>query len=213
MPERIQLRRSKGWRKPEGCVSVARPSRWGNWFRVSDRLPAERAVEFFRQDVVDAIEYGPKRPDTFDPIEPRARWIAEHLHELAGRDLACWCKPGEPCHADVLLELANPAPLEVVLEVDLEPARAAIVRMGEAFRSFGEQHRALAASLLEHLTMAQGAYEFPVACAVCADWCASAGGVASDAVVVRYGTPVCGWHAGEWAEMDRDAELMLGAAS
>lgn len=27
--------------------------------------------------------------------------------ELAGKDLACWCKPGEPCHADVLLAIAN----------------------------------------------------------------------------------------------------------
>ena len=30
------------------------------------------------------------------------------LPELRGKDLACWCKEGEPCHADVLLELANP---------------------------------------------------------------------------------------------------------
>jgi len=27
--------------------------------------------------------------------------------ELKGRDLACWCKPDESCHADVLLEIAN----------------------------------------------------------------------------------------------------------
>ena len=27
--------------------------------------------------------------------------------DLAGKNLACWCKPGEPCHADVLLEIAN----------------------------------------------------------------------------------------------------------
>ncbi|TWG21369.1 uncharacterized protein DUF4326 [Actinoplanes teichomyceticus] len=25
---------------------------------------------------------------------------------LAGRDLACWCRPDEPCHAQVLLEVA-----------------------------------------------------------------------------------------------------------
>ena len=29
--------------------------------------------------------------------------------ELAGRDLACWCPLDEPCHADVLLEVANTA--------------------------------------------------------------------------------------------------------
>ena len=37
------------------------------------------------------------------------RFDAAALHrDLAGRDLACWCKPDQPCHADVLLELANP---------------------------------------------------------------------------------------------------------
>jgi hypothetical protein len=34
MPERIQLRRTKGWRKPEGAIVVSRPSKWGNPFRV-----------------------------------------------------------------------------------------------------------------------------------------------------------------------------------
>lgn len=33
---------------------------------------------------------------------------AEDLEVLRGRDLACWCATGTPCHADVLLELANP---------------------------------------------------------------------------------------------------------
>jgi hypothetical protein len=28
--------------------------------------------------------------------------------DLTGRDLACWCPLDRPCHADVLLELANP---------------------------------------------------------------------------------------------------------
>ena len=28
-------------------------------------------------------------------------------HPLRGKDLACWCPPGAPCHADVLLLLAN----------------------------------------------------------------------------------------------------------
>ena len=33
--------------------------------------------------------------------------ILSALPSLRGKDLACWCKPGEPCHADVLIELAN----------------------------------------------------------------------------------------------------------
>ena len=30
--------------------------------------------------------------------------VREHLR---GRDLACWCPLDEPCHADVLLAVAN----------------------------------------------------------------------------------------------------------
>ena len=33
--------------------------------------------------------------------------LAEIRRELSGRDLACWCPVDQPCHADVLLELAN----------------------------------------------------------------------------------------------------------
>jgi len=40
-----------------------------------------------------------------------------YLGELRGHDLACWCPLDQPCHADVLLELAN-AP--VALSGDLK---------------------------------------------------------------------------------------------
>jgi hypothetical protein len=33
--------------------------------------------------------------------------MLDHIHELRGKNLACWCRPGATCHADVLLELAN----------------------------------------------------------------------------------------------------------
>jgi len=33
--------------------------------------------------------------------------VRPDLAPLRGRDLVCWCAEGEPCHADVLLELAN----------------------------------------------------------------------------------------------------------
>ncbi|SII07108.1 Uncharacterised protein [Mycobacteroides abscessus subsp. abscessus] len=35
------------------------------------------------------------------------RIIRDRMTELAGHDLACWCPLDQPCHADVLLELAN----------------------------------------------------------------------------------------------------------
>ena len=95
MPERIQLRRTKGWRMPPDTVKVARPTRYGNPHRVgwcpecgATHTRGEAIAEF--RAICDAPE-----------IRDRIR---EHL---AGKNLACWCKPEEPCHADVLLELAN----------------------------------------------------------------------------------------------------------
>jgi hypothetical protein len=103
MPKRIQLRRTKGWRKPEGAVVVSRPSRWGNPYRVED----------LRIDYPEADEYELRRMATSDFRGMlRGDWGAdEHdyplIDELRGHDLACWCPLDQPCHADVLLELAN----------------------------------------------------------------------------------------------------------
>ena len=108
-PRRVQLRRTRGWRKPAGSVVVARPSRWGNPWVVhqhgagcADRCPEwsqptpAAAVLAFRHAVLFPLIGQPTVPDP-DTIRV----------ELAGRDLACWCPPGQPCHADVLLALAN----------------------------------------------------------------------------------------------------------
>jgi hypothetical protein len=94
MPHRIQLRRTRGWRKPEDAVTVARPSRWGNPFRVEAHTVEAHAamVERFRAALLAGrLDY------TADDVR----------RELAGRDLACWCRPDLPCHADVLLAVAN----------------------------------------------------------------------------------------------------------
>ena len=107
MARRIQLSRAKGWRLPEGAVSVARPGRWGNPYKIGAHLSlgagncfsqivicdAERAVALFRNML--------RHPDRNYPSDSEIR------AELAGKDLACWCKPGEPCNADVLIDLAN----------------------------------------------------------------------------------------------------------
>jgi hypothetical protein len=104
MPERIQLKRSKGWRKPEGAVVVSRPTIWGNPFRMAE-YPADWSEDARRLEaVVDfrgMIEYG------FGPLRPYPT-PPNLIRELRGKDLACWCPIGAPCHADVLLELVNP---------------------------------------------------------------------------------------------------------
>lgn len=104
-PKRIQLSRRQGWRMPPNTVSVARPSKWGNPFRGPN---AAANVRDFRNWVLSLLASGTGYP----------------LRELRGKNLACWCtlcdehhKDGlplgvkcddcAPCHADVLLELAN----------------------------------------------------------------------------------------------------------
>ncbi|MGO2819458.1 MAG: DUF4326 domain-containing protein [Brachybacterium tyrofermentans] len=96
-PQRIQQRRTKGWRKPEGAVAVGRGTKWGNPWRVEDGMSRKGAVWRYR----DAVT-GPLRP-----LAPHLPEIEEVRAELAGRDLMCWCPLDQPCHADVLLELAN----------------------------------------------------------------------------------------------------------
>jgi hypothetical protein len=91
MPKRVQRRRTKGWRQAAGVVYVGRPSKWGNPHRIGAHSRAE-AVSLFRADLVDR----------------RLAVNADDVRrELRGKDLACWCPLDQPCHADVLLELAN----------------------------------------------------------------------------------------------------------
>ena len=98
-PQRIQLSRRKGWRMPENTVSVARPGRWGNPFKVGNFIENVKtedragAVAAFREMLtIDERNY----PDT-----------GAIRAALRGKNLACWCPLDQPCHADVLLELAN----------------------------------------------------------------------------------------------------------
>jgi len=114
-PVRIQLSRKKGWRMPQNTVSVARPGRFGNPFTMAgcreagfvgtDAEIAARCVEAFR--VWIGTPYWRNNWDGPESEKARATMLAG-IPELRGKNLACWCKPDQACHADVLLELANP---------------------------------------------------------------------------------------------------------
>ena len=88
MPDRIQLKRTKGWRKPVVAVVVTRATRWGNPYKIAGDLTREDVVELYRM-------WLPR-----SGLDPK---------ELQGKDLCCFCPLDKPCHADVLLEVANAA--------------------------------------------------------------------------------------------------------
>jgi hypothetical protein len=109
-PRRIQRKRTKGWRMPEGAIYVGRPSRWGNPFTydpgnrtayLNETQARRRARDTFR-GWLDGQRYwfGPE-------AEARRDAVLGGIGFLRGHDLVCWCPLDQPCHADVLLELAN----------------------------------------------------------------------------------------------------------
>ncbi len=110
-PVRIQRRRAAGWRMPESAVYVGRGSRWGNWFRVVLRGGGRWAVVNGTRVVASGLSADEARTIAVarfrDAVMKNGNLREQVPAQLRGRDLACWCRPGEPCHADVLLEIAN----------------------------------------------------------------------------------------------------------
>ena len=105
-PVRIQLSRRKGWRMPPNTVKVTRPGIWGNPFIVSPKArPGSRsgAQYICLPTAADAVECFHLM--VLNPA--RAQWLALAKKELGGKNLACWCPVGSPCHADILLRLVN----------------------------------------------------------------------------------------------------------
>lgn len=151
-PQRIQRKRTRGWRMPEGAVYVGRPTKWGNPF---EYLTPQGLVRY-RPEAPEEWEYHPYYDPSRTGTDYRVRYATRgelvrmyrrtildpdrgmlgaypsnggHLltywtwkahtgtlrtvttevirAELRGKDLSCWCAPDLPCHADVLLELAN----------------------------------------------------------------------------------------------------------
>ncbi|TCM21459.1 uncharacterized protein DUF4326 [Novosphingobium sp. PhB165] len=122
-PHRVQLRRTKGWRMPENTVKVSRPGKFGNPFVIGETahvwhrpgtapgwpteplyidrfrvVAAWHAVELFRKAMEGDPEWYPAAEHC---------WTLPDLTALRGKNLACFCSLDQPCHADVLLELAN----------------------------------------------------------------------------------------------------------
>lgn len=87
-PIRIQRKRTKGWKMPENTIYVGRPSKWANPFKIGRDGDREECVQKHRELTI-------------------AHRYLINFSDLKGKNLACWCRLDEPCHADFLLELAN----------------------------------------------------------------------------------------------------------
>jgi hypothetical protein len=117
-PKRIQRKRVKGWEMPPNAMSVTRPGEFGNPFAVGGwyKLGNGSGFGFIWMRLLDES----KNDGTYCKIENNEQAVQYYkkyrslyplkqnqLERLKGKDLACWCKEGQPCHADILLELAN----------------------------------------------------------------------------------------------------------
>lgn len=93
-PIRIQRKRIKGWRMPQNTVYVGRPTIFRNPFIIDGKkvFSQSHSVMLF------TIYLENKKTDVMF-------WRA--MHTLEGKNLACWCKLSEKCHADVLLKIVN----------------------------------------------------------------------------------------------------------
>lgn len=100
-PQRVQRKRSKGYRLPANTVSVTRPGIFGNPFT------GPEAVALFRAFLEGGTIVAQGDPESLQAMEETRATILRRLPELRGKNLACYCPLDKPCHADVLLELAN----------------------------------------------------------------------------------------------------------
>ena len=91
-PERLQRSRQHKMVSPNGLpiVYVGRPTKWGNPYHIGVDGNRDQVLKKYR-------EY----------LETSPGLVNEAKIELRGKNLACWCKPTEDCHADILLEIAN----------------------------------------------------------------------------------------------------------
>lgn len=119
--ERVQLSRRKGWRMPADTVKVSRPGKFGNPFPVKKATSTTMGVAsdvwivgtwegpalWIKNSEAEAVEVAVAAYRVWINQPAQSALLVAARDELRGKNLACWCRAGSPCHADVLLEMAN----------------------------------------------------------------------------------------------------------
>lgn len=122
IPQRIQRKRTKGWRMPENTVVVDRSSGFGNPFKVqkvnygTTKVHPEPKCEWWVETSTSVWRFPTKDEAQTASVKlfranaesaANSNWRERTKLALRGKNLACWCALNKPCHADVLIELAN----------------------------------------------------------------------------------------------------------
>lgn len=102
---------------PENTVYVGRPTKFGNPWTIESALKSKLfkpeecaevcAEEFEAWLSGDEEQSYNENLGVWKKLEGRRAELLQSIHELHGKNLACWCPLDQPCHADVLLRLAN----------------------------------------------------------------------------------------------------------
>jgi len=87
---------------PANTVKVDRSTPWGNPFRVGTDGTAEECLA-----ALERLLTGKACRATCAALRAYRDYVHAHIADLRGKNLACWCKPGAPCHAELLLQMAN----------------------------------------------------------------------------------------------------------
>lgn len=112
-PVRIVLSRRAGFdlqaisRSINGlpAQSVARPGPWGNPFSI-DAVAEETGLERAAAQAEAVARHTRWMHGEIEADRPRPSH--EKIRSaLAGKNLACWCREGTPCHVETLIKLAN----------------------------------------------------------------------------------------------------------
>lgn len=108
-PARIRLSRAKGWKMPDNTLKVDRTTPWGNPFRTGLHGTAEDCVRRYTLLLLGNLVIGGKGGPipAIEDQRTTLKFVWHNWATLTGKNLACWCQDGAPCHAHVLLELAN----------------------------------------------------------------------------------------------------------
>jgi len=116
VPQRIELSRRRGFVLAATSLAlnglpaklVTRPGRWGNPFSIDAVMTKEgldrEAAQVRAVALCGDWLRGRLSPDLSPGAPPDH---ADIRNALGGHNLACWCRAGTPCHAEILIEIAN----------------------------------------------------------------------------------------------------------